>query len=59
MRILFLTLFLTVYSTVFGQVDSFHEDIIVCLTINGTPQEYSWEYDQTMGVLFLESFENF
>ena len=57
MRVLFLTLFLTVYSTVFGQIDSFHEDIVVCLTINGTPQEYSWEYDETMGVLY-EQFKS-
>ena len=54
MRVLFLTLFLTVYSSVFGQVDSFHDDIIVCLTINGTPQEYNWEYDESMGVLYQQ-----
>ncbi len=54
MRVLFLTLFLTVYSTVFGQIDSFHEDIIECLTINGTPEEFAFEYDETMNVLYLQ-----
>ncbi len=52
MRVLFLTLFLTVYSSVFGQIDSFQDDIIECLTINGTPEEFSPEYDQTMEVLY-------
>ena len=57
MRILFLTLFLTIYSSIHGQVDSFHEDIIECLSINGTPQEYNWEYDQTMEVIY-EQFKS-
>lgn len=54
MRVLFLTLFLTVYSLGFGQVDSFQENIIECLTINGTPEEYSFEYDETMDVLYQQ-----
>ena len=51
MRGFFLTLFLTVYFSVSGQVDTFQNNIIDCLNINGTPAEYSDIYEQNINIL--------
>ena len=47
----FLTLFLAFYFSVSAQVDSFQQDIISYLNINGTYQQYDEAYDKMYDVL--------
>ena len=49
--VFFLTLFLSFYFSVSAQIDSFQEDIIGYLRINGTYQQYDQAYDQMYTVL--------
>lgn len=50
-RYLFLTLFLTICFSVTAQVDSFQQDIIDYLNINGTPQQYEGAYEEMFNLL--------
>ncbi len=56
MRLFFLTIFSVFCFSVEAQVDSFQQDIINYLNINGTEQQYSAAYDKMFDVL-LPQFE--
>jgi len=46
MRAFFLTLFLTIYFSATAKIDAYQQEIINCLNINGTTQEYSVVYEE-------------
>lgn len=46
MRAFFLTLFLAIYFSVSAQIDTYQQEIINCLNINGTTQEYGVTYEE-------------
>lgn len=50
MRAFFLTIILAIYFSAPAQVDTFQQEIINCLNINGTTQKYGFVYEE----LFLK-----